>query len=271
MAMIEFVRNYSDRSTDRGYQFEFHCDHCGNGFMSSYQTSIIGAAGGLLQAAGNIFGGFLGSAGSSSYEIQRAIGGPAHDRALQEAVAEVKQKFHQCQRCGKWVCADICWNSGAAQCTGCTPKYEQEAISLRTEAQILATRQQMQEKALTTDYVSGIDMNPDARIELHPGAQAAPLPPPAPTPAAAPSFLPASWQSPPPSAPASSSPSWTPVNAAPVATTACTACGAPLSGSRFCAACGAPAAPPAPKACASCGHLSSASARFCEDCGGKLA
>ena len=26
MAMIEFVRNYSDHSTDRGYQFEFRCD-----------------------------------------------------------------------------------------------------------------------------------------------------------------------------------------------------------------------------------------------------
>src|SRR5579859_7542308 len=135
MAMIEFVRNYSDRSTDRGYQFEFRCDHCGNGYMSSYEPSLIGTAGGLLQAAGSLFGGFLGSAGNSSYEIQRAIGGPAHDRALQTAVAEVKQKFERCQRCGEWVCKEICWNEGARQCTGCTPKYEQEVISMRTQAQ----------------------------------------------------------------------------------------------------------------------------------------
>ncbi len=80
MAMIEFVRNYSDHSTDRGYQFEFRCDHCYSGYMSSFQPSFIGTAGGLLEAAGNIFGGVLGSAGSSAYNIQRAVGGPAHDR-----------------------------------------------------------------------------------------------------------------------------------------------------------------------------------------------
>jgi hypothetical protein len=72
MALIEFVRNYSDRSTDRGYQFEFHCDHCYSGFMSSFQPSLIGAAGGLLEVAGSLFGGILGSAGNSAYSIQRA-------------------------------------------------------------------------------------------------------------------------------------------------------------------------------------------------------
>lgn len=268
MAMIEFVRNYTDLSTDRGYQFTFHCDHCSNGYMSSYQPSLIGTAGGLLQAAGNLFGGILGSAGNSSFEIQRAIGGPAHDRALQQAVAEVKQKFHQCKRCGNWVCTEICWNADAAQCIGCTPKYEQEVINLRNEAQLQATRQQLQEKALATDYVSGIDMRPDVQVELHPGARSPALPTPTP-PSASTSFLPTAWQSPSPAP--GSTPSWTPVNSAPAPSTSCSACGAPLSGGRFCASCGAPSAPPAPKTCASCGHVSSASARFCEDCGGKLA
>ncbi|WP_221312994.1 zinc ribbon domain-containing protein [Granulicella aggregans] len=267
--MIEFVRNYSDHSTDRGYQFEFRCDHCGNGYMSSYEASLIGTAGGLLQAAGSIFGGFLGSAGNSSYEIQRAIGGPAHDRALQQAVTEVKEKFHRCQRCGEWVCAEVCWNTQASQCTGCTPKYEQEAISLRTQAQITATREQMYEKARGTDYVSGVDMSADAQIRFNPPAPSPQLP----VQSAAQAM---------PSAPASDQ--WTSQEATPVPTQTpwstvpasaavahCTSCGEALSGGKFCPGCGAPTAPPVPRACAACGHVSGPTAKFCEDCGGKLA
>jgi hypothetical protein len=257
MAMIEFVRNYSDHSTDRGYQFEFHCDHCYSGYMSSFDPSVIGAAGGLLQAAGSIFGGFLGSAGSSAYDIQRAIGGPAHDRALQQAVTEVKQKFRRCQRCGKWVCAEICWNDSAAQCTGCTPKYEQEVISMRNQAQVSATQEQLREKALGTDYVSGIDMNPDAQVRINPGAHVPQLQ----------SQSPAGdgWQTVPAIAAASG-------QTAPVANISasshCTACGATLTGGKFCAACGV--AVVVPKTCSGCGHVSAATARFCEDCGNKL-
>jgi len=29
MALIQFVQNYQDLSTDRGFQFKFHCDKCG--------------------------------------------------------------------------------------------------------------------------------------------------------------------------------------------------------------------------------------------------
>jgi uncharacterized OB-fold protein len=27
--MIQFTRNYTDRSNDQGFQLEFHCDKCG--------------------------------------------------------------------------------------------------------------------------------------------------------------------------------------------------------------------------------------------------
>jgi hypothetical protein len=273
MAMIEFVRNYTDHSTDRGYQFEFHCDHCRNGYMSSYDPSIVGTAGGLLQAAGSLFGGLLGNAGNSSYEIQRAIGGPAHDRALQKAVTEVKEKFRRCQRCGSWVCAEICWNESASQCTGCTPKYEQEVISMRTQAQIQATQEQLQEKAHGTDYVSGIDMNPDSQVRFNPTATSPPI--------AAPvqhgGFLPQAMQTE-MTAPAvgSTGAGWNDVGvpvsaapAAPVAGAVCSACGETLTGGKFCSGCGAPVAP-VPKSCAGCGHMSGPAARFCEECGGRL-
>ena len=43
--------------------------------------SVTGTAGSILRAAGDLFGGILGSAGNSAYEIQRAVGGKAHDSA----------------------------------------------------------------------------------------------------------------------------------------------------------------------------------------------
>jgi hypothetical protein len=44
MALIQFTKNHTDHSTDKGYQFEFFCDRCGNGFMSEFQASAAGMA-----------------------------------------------------------------------------------------------------------------------------------------------------------------------------------------------------------------------------------
>ena len=43
--MIQFVANYDDLSTDKGWQFRFHCDKCGNGHMSAYEASVVGVRG----------------------------------------------------------------------------------------------------------------------------------------------------------------------------------------------------------------------------------
>ena len=79
MSAIQFVQNFDDLSTDRGYQFKFHCDKCGNGYLSTFDASALGMASGLLSAAGSLFGGILGRAAQGSYEVQKAIGGKAHD------------------------------------------------------------------------------------------------------------------------------------------------------------------------------------------------
>ena len=159
MGMIQFVNNYDDLSTDKGYQFKFYCDKCGNGYMSRFQPSVTGTAGSLLRAAGDIFGGWLSSAGNSAYEVQRAVGGKAHDEALQKAVEEGKTHFHQCSRCGKWVCPEVCWNAAAGQCEECAPDYQEEMASAHAHAKADATREQLNEKARATDYVSQVDMS----------------------------------------------------------------------------------------------------------------
>lgn len=118
--MIQFVANYEDLSTDKGFQFKFHCDQCHNGYMSRFQPSTMGIAGSLLNAASSLFGG-LGGVESAAYQIQQAVGGKAHDAALETAVAEGKQNFKQCTRCGHWVCPDVCWNANAGLCEACAP------------------------------------------------------------------------------------------------------------------------------------------------------
>jgi RNA polymerase subunit RPABC4/transcription elongation factor Spt4 len=152
-SLIRFTENYDDLSTDRGYQFKFFCDRCRNGYLSSFQTSITGMAGGLLQAAGSMFGGILGRAGHGAYEIQRAVGGKAHDDALHAAVEEVKPHFHQCKRCGKWVCPDVCWNPRRGLCIECAPDVEQEMAA----AQAQATKDQVWQRASQTDYTGKLD------------------------------------------------------------------------------------------------------------------
>jgi hypothetical protein len=167
MALIQFVSNYDDLSTDRGYQFKFYCDRCGNGHMSEFETSLVGTAGSVLRVASDLFGGWFNSAGNSSYEIQRAVGGGAHDKALSGAVQDAKKHFHQCSRCGKWVCPEVCWNHSAGQCEECAPDYAEEFASAHAQAKAAAARDQLAAKAAETDYVSGVDMKAGAVQSAH--------------------------------------------------------------------------------------------------------
>lgn len=145
MASIKFTGNFQDLSTDKGFQFKFICEKCGNGHLSSFKTSKLGMASSALRAAGNLFGGVLGNAANSAYEIQRAVGGTAHDEALKEAAEEISKEFKQCSRCGKWVCEQICWNTKANQCETCAPNLAEETAA----AVALAEKQEAINKTAT--------------------------------------------------------------------------------------------------------------------------
>ncbi len=232
MALIQFVRNYDDLSTDRGYQFKFYCDKCGNGFLTRFQASAMGTAGSLLRAAGDLFGGWASSAGNSAYELQRTVGGKAHDDALEQAVAEGKEHFHQCSRCGRWVCPEVCWNAQTGQCEECAPDYKEEFASAHAQAKADAAREQLHERARQTDYVSQTDMSADAYAK-------APAPP--------------------------------ATTDAPAAATGplCASCGTGLGKAKFCPECGTPAQPPK-LTCTGCGHQPEGRPKFCPECGEKL-
>jgi hypothetical protein len=170
MGLIQFVQNYQDLSTDRGYQFKFHCDKCGNGFMTRFQPSAIGMAESVLHIASNVFGGFLSNVSNSAYEVQRAIGGSAHDAAVEAAVREGKEHFHQCSRCGKWVCPEVCWNAEAGLCEGCAPNFQEEFAAAHARAKAQAAAAQLNEKAAKTDYVAGVEMGANVVVPVKKGA-----------------------------------------------------------------------------------------------------
>ena len=161
MGRVEFTDNYEDLSTENGYQFKFVCESCGNGHLSSWQASATGIAGSVLRTAGSLFGGILGRAAYGSHEIQRAIGGPAHDKALAEAVAEIRPQFTQCKRCGQWVCREICWNAERSLCTKCAPILQREMAA----AQAGIAVEQAAEKLRARDQTEGVNF--DATVVVH--------------------------------------------------------------------------------------------------------
>jgi hypothetical protein len=158
MGLIQFTRNHSDHSTDKGYQFEFFCDRCGNGFMSEFKPSMAGFATSALRAASDLFGGVFGRASSSSYEIERAIQGPGHDQAFRDAVEETKPNFRQCPKCAHWVCLAVCWNEKRGLCYTCAPNIETELAA----AQVQATVDQIRTKVQAQDLTKDIDLTTEA-------------------------------------------------------------------------------------------------------------
>lgn len=118
---IEFVRNYSDLSTDKGFQFEFCCDRCGTGYRTRFKASVTGSISNALDAAGSLFGGILGNVSNMSSRVHSAAWEKAHDGAFVEAVKELKPDFIQCPRCSSWVCRKSCWNDKRGLCKGCAP------------------------------------------------------------------------------------------------------------------------------------------------------
>ncbi|MCS7025353.1 MAG: zinc ribbon domain-containing protein [Bryobacteraceae bacterium] len=175
--MIQFVGNYDDLSSDRGYQFRFYCDKCRNGYMSRFVPSKVGLIGSVLRAAGHFFGGVVGRVGYSSYDLQRMIGGPEHDAALRNAMEEGKKYFHQCTRCGKWVCPESCWNAPANMCEDCAPNFREELAAAQAQAKAEAARYQLLEKARSVDYASQVDLSADHYLKAEPPAERPPSTP----------------------------------------------------------------------------------------------
>lgn len=154
---IEFTRNYSDQSTNQGFQFEFYCDRCGTGYRTRFKPSLLGTASAAMDAANSLFGGIFGRAADVSERVRTAAWEKAHDEAFVEAMQELKPDFVQCPRCSSWVCRKSCWNMQRGLCKECAPDLAVEASAAqasRTVEEIWAhskmaeeDREMLQEKS----------------------------------------------------------------------------------------------------------------------------
>jgi hypothetical protein len=156
MTATAFTRNYRDHSNDTGFQFEFICDKCGNGFRSSFKANALGVGSKVLHGLGSLFGGGgnkLWQAGNAADHMKDGLRGGAWDTAFAEAIEEMRPKFHQCTRCGHWVCPEVCWNEARQLCEGCAPDLAEEAAA----AQARVAADQMHDKIRNADQVGDID------------------------------------------------------------------------------------------------------------------
>lgn len=154
MGVIPFTRNYTDHSSDTGYQFEFHCDKCGNGYRSTFHANALGVGSKLARGLGSLFGGSgFSAAGQAGEYMKDGLRGPAWDSAFQTATEEIRPKFHQCSRCGHWMCPEICWNNQRQMCMDCAPDLAREAAS----AQAHVAADQAAAKIRQVDQTEGFD------------------------------------------------------------------------------------------------------------------
>jgi hypothetical protein len=117
---------------------------------------VTGFGGKLLRIGGDLVGGEWGNRASQvgwdSMWMRDGVRGGARDKALAEAVEEMRPNFRQCHRCGEWVCGDVCWNDDRGVCTTCAPKLDQEVAGLQAEAQV----HQLREKIHAVDWTAGV-------------------------------------------------------------------------------------------------------------------
>lgn len=118
---IRFVRNYTDLSTDKGYQFEFYCDRCGTGYRTRFKTSATGTVSQAVDVVNSFIGGIFQRVSDVTDRVHSAAWEKSHDAAFEEAVKQIENDFIQCPRCQSWVCKDKCWNKSKGLCKDCAP------------------------------------------------------------------------------------------------------------------------------------------------------
>jgi membrane protease subunit (stomatin/prohibitin family) len=150
MSEIQFSDNYNDISTDAGFQFEFHCEHCHETWRSPFDRYAAGTAESLLSAAEGVFGGIFGTARNAVGHVRNAGWSKARDKALREAVEQAREHFHRCPRCANHHC-DNCWNEDEGTCISCVPRLDPELAAISREAKIAKAREVAYEKATVSE------------------------------------------------------------------------------------------------------------------------
>ena len=244
-----FTRNYNDLSSESGFQFEFFCDCCGNGYKSTFVESttygqrnkserfgrMASGLGGLLGGKANDLGWAL-ERGSDFINSKFSGDSPQwrkeQEEAFDKAQAEVRGQFKKCPACNSWVCND-CWNVDEGLCTNCAPRE----ASYVAQARNRAMQRNIDEAAETATVWKG---NIENRTTVCPKCGQP-----------------------------SGSGKFCNNCGAPLSLNICKNCGATVAkGLKFCGECGSPMQ--VSNKCPSCGFENEPGIKFCGECGTKL-
>lgn len=148
MPLLDHPKNVDDLSGDKGFQWKFHCDICGNGFDTSFipsrsanktrklgfLSSGLSAVGGFSGSSG-LYGASQAAGGAQQYSSMSADWHKEHDNAFLQAVNEAKVHFQKCPKCKSFVCADD-WNGQAGLCTTDAPSMAAELQAAKAQAAV---------------------------------------------------------------------------------------------------------------------------------------
>ncbi|MGC2033946.1 MAG: zinc ribbon domain-containing protein [Thermoplasmata archaeon] len=153
MALLDHPKNVDDLSGDKGFQWKFHCDRCGNGydttfipsksaasarrfgFLSSGLSAVGSTVSGTFGGGSGLQGASEGAGAVSQFKGMSAEWHREHDNAFQQAVNEAMVHFKKCPRCREYVCSDD-WNDEAGLCTQDAPSLIAETQAAKAQTRV---------------------------------------------------------------------------------------------------------------------------------------
>lgn len=145
MNLQPFTSNFTDNSTEAGFQFTFFCDTCKDGYKTKFIPSKTHKRGGLIKNIGRLAEAAASMAGShrTSHGISRGVDAfsgrfsgmsqqwhKEHEAAFAIAQNEAKGHFHRCPKCRKWVC-EMDWNEQEGLCVTDAPRVNVEVAAAK--------------------------------------------------------------------------------------------------------------------------------------------
>lgn len=104
------TKKYDDRSTDRFFQFVFHCDECGEAWESEHYPFSMRDAPAKCKGEKN---------------AHVILWKSEHDAAYERANTDALMHFNKCPKCGKRVCDD-CFSELEVSCSNCKTQRKKQ-------------------------------------------------------------------------------------------------------------------------------------------------
>jgi len=144
--LIGFTSNFSDNSTEAGFQCTFFCDVCKEGYKTRFTESKTYKKKKFFKGLGDVISTVAQMAGKSSigYGIERGADAISqrftgmspewhkeHEAAFELAQNEAKGHFKRCPKCNKWVC-ETCWNEQEGLCVKDAPRVNVQIAAAKS-------------------------------------------------------------------------------------------------------------------------------------------